>query len=98
MKHGNIYQIVKKKSKRFKISVFDFVQGTLAESMIESGRKNGYWVVLQNCHLAESWMPSLEKICDECCRKPSNENFRLWLTSYPSKKVYNSDNNSVFGT
>lgn len=32
-------------------------QGRKAEKLIQSGKQRGEWVLLQNCHLARSWMP-----------------------------------------
>jgi dynein heavy chain len=59
-------------------------QGPKAEALIEQGVGDGSWVLLQNCHLAVSWMGSLEKICELMPERKPHRDFRLWLTSYPS--------------
>ena len=63
-------------------------QGPAAERLIAAGRTEGFWVCLQNCNLAESWMPTLERICEKFTAPgldAPDGRFRLWLTSYPSE-------------
>lgn len=56
-----------------------------AEAAIKTAIKDGRWVILQNCHLAVSFMPNLERIV-ETLPSDTNAGFRLWLTSMPSDK------------
>eukprot|EP01064_Diplonema_japonicum_P003207 TRINITY_DN1209_c2_g1_i1.p1 TRINITY_DN1209_c2_g1~~TRINITY_DN1209_c2_g1_i1.p1 ORF type:complete len:4214 (+),score=1112.95 TRINITY_DN1209_c2_g1_i1:49-12642(+) len=60
-------------------------QGPRAQALMASGIERGTWVVLQNCHLATSWMPKLETIVEGFNPETMKREFRLWLTSMPSK-------------
>ncbi|XP_030372078.1 dynein heavy chain 3, axonemal [Scaptodrosophila lebanonensis] len=60
-------------------------QGPRAEKMIIEAARHGQWVVLQNCHVAFSWMGDLERICnDTSLTDGAHQDYRLWCTSYPS--------------
>merc|ERR1719174_2892064 len=59
-------------------------QGPKAARMIEQARQNGGWVLLCNCHLSISWLPELERICEQMNPDETDNSYRLWLTSMPT--------------
>lgn len=60
-------------------------QGPLAENLIEKSLRLGHWVFLQNCHLATSFMQTLETIVRNLTLgiTKANPEFRLYLSSMP---------------
>lgn len=50
---------------------------------IREAQKTQTWVVLQNCHLAPSFMPTLDGLIEEVVPDPTSA-FRIWLTTMPS--------------
>jgi dynein heavy chain len=60
-------------------------QGPKAIKFIKDGHAAGDWVCLQNCHLFASWMGELEKIQETQDEGSMHPEYRLWLTSEPSK-------------
>ena len=63
-------------------------QGPKAKALIDRCSESGDWVLLQNCHLAKSWMPDLERIVSAMAEEKNSNaakdpDFRLFLTSMP---------------
>ncbi|XP_023289677.1 dynein heavy chain 6, axonemal [Orussus abietinus] len=61
-------------------------QGPIAETLVRRGTADGGWVFLQNCHLATSWMLSMEEMVMDISERPDlvHFDFRLFLSSMPS--------------
>jgi len=84
---GNaLYKFAGEKQKELNAISLGQGQGPKAEKLMDMASQNGGWVLLQNCHLATSWMPKLDRMLEEQDPKKVNREFRLWLTSYPSDK------------
>ena len=73
-------------SARLQVIALGQGQGERAARLIERAAVEGDWVLLQNCHLAKSWLPDLARLLDRHRKAPDalNAEFRLWLTSFPA--------------
>jgi len=60
-------------------------QGPKAIKLVDAACKQGTWVLLQNCHLYKTFMPTLEKMCEGFEESNAiHKDFRLFLTSMPA--------------
>jgi len=57
-------------------------QGNMAMMALLEAFKDGRWVLLQNCHLAPSFMPLMERTL-EAVPADVHPEFRVWLTTQP---------------
>ena len=81
---GKILDLARKRKKRVEGISMGQGQEPPARKLLEVGITEGIWVMLQNCHLAVSWMTTLEKICEDMLSGGQSQDYRLWLTSCPS--------------
>ena len=56
-----------------------------AEDLLREGVQAGNWVILQNCHMVPAWLPKLEYICETLDEDMTSPDFRIWITTKPSK-------------
>jgi len=62
-------------------------QDKFANDKLDAGHKEGFWVMLQNVHLMPRYLYELEKKLAAFAIEGSASNFRLFLTSEPSKEI-----------
>ena len=53
-----------------------------AEALVRQFARTGGWVMLQNCHLMQSWVPSLERLL-EVVQEDAHPSFRCFISAEP---------------
>jgi dynein heavy chain, axonemal len=81
----NFAQEIKGEKWQEQLQIISLGQGQdkVALKKMEESRKDGSWVMLQNCHLYKSFMGQLEHQVLDISENENNEEFRLFLTSMP---------------
>ena len=77
-------RFVREKKQRLSSVSLGQGQGPVAAAEVARGRDAGHWVLLQNCHLAVSWLPELAAIVAALTPETTHTAFRLWLSSAPT--------------
>ncbi|KAJ9596605.1 hypothetical protein L9F63_012364, partial [Diploptera punctata] len=79
-------EFAEKEDIRLRLVTLGQGQAPIAMKNTKRAMKFGDWVCLQNCHVAEKYMPILEKQWDMFDFEKTDKKFRLWLTTYPFEK------------
>lgn len=62
-------------------------QGCRAAKLLSDGMTHGNWVILENCHVAESWLNDLEIIYTSSFNSDCvHDDYRLWCTTKPTEQ------------
>ena len=72
------------------IKLLYFSLGKGLEEMVNEGiakaAQSGDWVILENLHLADDWLPSFEEKMSKWKGAEINPRFRVWITCIPVDK------------
>ena len=60
-------------------------QEIIAKKHIDDAMRDGFWVILNNCHLSLEFMAEMEDILNPK-GKEIHDAFRLWITCEPNKE------------
>ena len=82
---SELQKLAEQKKVRWKSLSLGQGQSEKAKDAIMYAQEAQEWVVLQNCHLAPSFMPILDAIIENITEDRGSA-FRIWLTSMPSEK------------
>ncbi|XP_041836448.1 dynein heavy chain 1, axonemal isoform X2 [Melanotaenia boesemani] len=100
---ADLYNFAKSMQFSKKMSVLSLGQGQgpLAEAMMQTAMEGGQWVFFQNCHLAPSWMPTLERLINSI--DPVKNGFKITIEPPMSikaslQKTYLSLTNDFFSS
>ena len=80
---NQLLQLAEQKGVTFTTIALGQGQSPHAVRLIDSGIKQGHWVLLANCHLMMSWLNELDKIIESLPVRQPHASFRLWLSSSP---------------
>jgi dynein heavy chain len=58
-------------------------QEIVAEQAMEVSSHQGHWIILQNIHLVQTWLPTLEKKMEQC-EEGAHQKYRLFMSAEPA--------------